>query len=193
MPTRRRAALRLEAAEDVDRLGRQPDVRHHGNAALDEIVDGFRHAPPALEFDGAAVGLLHHLRGVAEGDGGALLVGAERHVDDDEGALGAAHDGAAVHDHQFERHRHRRFIAVHHHAEAVADEQEIAVFVGNRRRVRVIGGQRDDGLPALPGGDVGRHQAPALESEWTLRSNRSRKAPPDMAPTRPRRGRAELE
>ena len=90
--------------------------------------------------------------------GRAFLVGAERHVDDDESLFRAAHDRLAVHDHQFERHRHGRFVAVHHHAEAVADEQEIAVVVGDRRGVRVIRRQRNDRLAALAGGDVGRHQ-----------------------------------
>ena len=96
---------------------------------------------------------------VAEGDRRAFLVGAERHVDDDEGALGAAHHRAPVHDHEFERHRHRRLVAVHHHAEAVAHQEKIAVAVGDRRRVRVVGGERHDGPVPFHGGDVGRQQA----------------------------------
>ena len=145
-------------------------MRHHRNAAVDEIADGLGHAPAALELDGAAVGLLHHARGIAEGDRRALLVGAERHVDDDQRALGAAHHGAAMHDHQLERHRHGRLVAVHHHAEAVADQQEIAVLVGDRRGMGVIGGQRDDRLDALLGGDVGGGDAldGGLARTWRL-------------------------
>src|SRR6185295_17983533 len=71
----------------------------------------------------------------------------------------------------------------------VADEQEIAVVVGDRRRVRVIGGQGNDGFTALAGGDVWRHDAPALEVNGHYSPIGPARAP-DMAPAKPRRGRA---
>src|SRR5690606_14593726 len=43
--------------EGVDRLRRQPDVGHHGNAARDEKADRFGHALPAFELDSRATGL----------------------------------------------------------------------------------------------------------------------------------------
>src|SRR6185295_3866046 len=70
----------------------------------------------------------------------------------------------------------------------VADEQEIAVVVGDRRRVRVIGGQGNDGFTALAGGDVWRHDAPALEVNGHYSPIGPARAP-DMAPAKPRRGR----
>ena len=155
----RRAALRLEAAEDVDRLRRQPDMRHHRNAALAEEADGLAHALAAFELDGAALGFLHHHRRIAERLLRAFLIGAERHVDDDQRPLGAAHHRAAMQDHQVERHGKRRLESMHHHAERVAHQQEVDILVGNRRRMGVIGGERDDGVLALAGGDLGRREA----------------------------------
>jgi hypothetical protein len=131
-------------------------MRHHRNAALGEEVDGLRHALAAFELDGAALGFLHHHGGVAEGLCRAFLIGAERHVDDDKGALGATHHRASVQDHQVKRHGQRRFKAVHHHAEGISHQQEVDVFVGDRRRVSVIGGERHDGLLALSRRDLRR-------------------------------------
>ena len=50
-------------------------------------------------------------------------------------------------------------VAVHDHAQAVADQQEIHERVGDRRRVGVIGRQRDDRLAPLAGGDFRRGDA----------------------------------
>ena len=112
----------------------------------------------AFELDGAAARLLHYARGVAEGDRRTFLISAEGHVDDDEGAARAPHHGAGVHQHEIERHRHGRLVAMHDHAEGVAHEQHVDVRIDDARGVRVVGGERHDRRPALPGGDVGcRH------------------------------------
>ena len=168
------APLRLEAAEHVDGLRRQADVGHHRHAPLGEKADGLGHAPSAFELDGTAVGLLHDAGGVAERDRRALLVSAEGHVDHDQGAPGATHDGTPVHDHEIERHGNRRFVTVHHHAEAIAHEEEIHIGVRNAGRVRVIGGERHDGLAALAGGDLGRRDAPGRGLRGHGGSQRSR-------------------
>ena len=78
------AALDAEAADRVERLRRQADMAHDRNAALDEEADGLRHAAAALELHGAAAGLLQDPRGGPEGAPRALLIGAERQIDDDE-------------------------------------------------------------------------------------------------------------
>jgi hypothetical protein len=70
-----------------------------------------------------------------------------------------AHHGAPVHDHEVEGNGNGCLIAMHNHAEAVAHEQEIAIAVGDRGRVRVIGGEGDDRLTALHRRNIGRHQA----------------------------------
>ena len=46
-------------------------------------------------------------------------------------------------------------MAVHDHAERIADQQKIDMGVDQPRGVRVIGSQRDDLLAALPGPDIG--------------------------------------
>ena len=114
----RGAPLGLEAAEHIDELRRQPDMRHYRNAALRQEMDGVGHALAAFDLDRAAFGFLDHPRRVAEGLGMAFLIGAEGHVDHDQRPLGPAHHRAAVQDHQLQRHRQRRFKPVHHHAEA---------------------------------------------------------------------------
>ncbi len=127
---------------------------HDGYAALDQVVDGLGHALATFQLHRAAVGLLHDAGRIAEGDGRTFLIAAERHVDDDQGSVRAAHHRLAVHDHQLERHRHGRFKAVHDHAERVADEQEVAVLVGNRGGMGVIGGERDNRLTSFSRGDL---------------------------------------
>ena len=68
--------------------------------------------------------------------------------------LRAAHHGVALQDHHVERDRHRGLEPMHHHAEQVADEDHIAIFVDEPRRVRVIGGERHDRLAAFAGANV---------------------------------------
>ena len=150
-PLRAEAAARLEAADRVDGLRRHADMAHHRDAAVGEIADGLGHMHAALELDGAAARLLHHACGVAEGDRRALLVGAERHVDHDQRAGRAAHHGLRMHDHELERHRHGGLVAMHHHAEGVADQQEIDMRIDDARGMSMIGGQRHDRRAALCG------------------------------------------
>ena len=52
------APLRAERAERVDRLRRQPDMAHHGNAALGQERHSLGHAGAAFELHRAALGLL---------------------------------------------------------------------------------------------------------------------------------------
>ena len=53
------AALHPVAAELVDRLRGQAQVRHHGDAGRDQRLDLRQHAGAALELDGLDAGLLH--------------------------------------------------------------------------------------------------------------------------------------
>ena len=139
-------------------------MAHHRDAAVGEIADGLRHMRAALDLDGAAAGLLQHPRRVAEGDRRAFLIGAERHVHDHERAGGTAHHGLRMHDHELERHRDGGLVAMHHHAEGVADEQHVDIGVDDAGGMRVIGGQRHDRRAALAFGDIRRGHP--LESEF---------------------------
>ena len=81
-------------------------------------------------------------------------------IDDHQRALRAAHHRVTLQDHHVKRHRHGGFETVHHHAERVADQDDIAIGVDDARGVRVIGGQAHDRLAALAGADIGRGQPP---------------------------------
>ena len=124
------------------------------------MVSAMRRPPSSLI--GAAAGFLENTRG---GDKSLLLrglVGAERQVDHHQRALRAAHHRAALHDHHVEGDRQGALDAVHHHAEQVADQDDVAMLVEDARGVGVIGGERDDRVAALAGADIGRRQAPLL-------------------------------
>ena len=75
-------------------------------------------------------------------------------------ALRAAHHRMALQDHHVERDRHRGLEPVHHHAERVADQDDVAIGVDDARGVRVIRGQAHDRLAAFAGANIGRGQPP---------------------------------
>jgi hypothetical protein len=56
---------------------------------------------------------------------GGGFVGAEREVADQEGPARAARDGARVRHHVVQSHGQRRVVAVHDHADRVADEEDV--------------------------------------------------------------------
>ena len=76
--------------------------------------------------------------------------------------LRAAHHRVALQDHHVERDRHGGLQPVHHHAERIADQDDVAILVDQPRGMGVIGGQRHDRLAALAGADVGRGQPPVV-------------------------------
>jgi hypothetical protein len=84
------------------------------------------------------------------------FIGAERHIDDNKRMLRAAHHGAALQNHHLECDRHRGLEPVHNVAEGIADQDDVAVAVDQRRRVRVIRGQHHDGIAALAGANLRR-------------------------------------
>jgi hypothetical protein len=132
---------------------------HDRNATLDQERDRFGHALAAFELDGAAAGLLHDPRRAQERLLLRRLVGAERHVDHHQRALRAAHHREALEDHHVERHRDGGLQTVHHHAERIADQDEVAILIEDARGMRMVGRERDDRLAALAGADIGRCEA----------------------------------
>ena len=83
------APLHLVAAELVDRLRQQTEVRAHRNAALRQEGDGVDHHRAAFQLDHVRA-RRHQPRGRGERALGRGLVAAEGQVGDDEGAFGAA-------------------------------------------------------------------------------------------------------
>ncbi len=113
---------------------------HHRDAALGQKRNRPGHAHAALELDRAAAGFFHHAHGGYESLLFRGFIRTERHIDDDQRMLGAAHHCLALQDHHVERDGHGTFEAVHHHAEGVADKDDVAVAIEQRRRMRVIRG-----------------------------------------------------
>jgi hypothetical protein len=116
------AALHAVAAQLAERLGRQADVAHHGDARVGDRAHARRHARAALELHRVAPGL-HEGAGVAHGVRIGGLVGEERQVADHERMARAAHDGLGEHEHLLHADRERVGQAEHRHRGRVADEQ----------------------------------------------------------------------
>src|SRR5262245_39545763 len=102
---------------------------HDRNASLCEKPDRFSHAPSTFDLYGAAACLLQHARGVHEGLFLRFLVRTERHIDNDKSAPRTTHHCATLQDHHVECDRNSGFHSVHHHAEWVADQDDIAIFI----------------------------------------------------------------
>ncbi len=114
---------------------------------------------PLSSLNSLRARFLEQARGVHEGLLRAGLVRTERHVDDHEGALRAAHHGLGMQNHHVERDANGIGQAVDHHADAVADQQDIAVRIHDGGHGGAIGGQADERGLALAGADVGGGQA----------------------------------
>ena len=125
-------------------------MAHHRDAGADEPAHELGVDRAALELDRVAAALLHQPAGVRHALLERRLVRHERHVADDVRAPRAAHDRAAVIRDLVERDRQRRVVALHDHAERVADEQDVgAGLVEQPRERRVVGGEHGDLLAAL--------------------------------------------
>ena len=77
-------------------------MAHHRNTPLHEKRDRLGETGAALHLDRAGAGLLQHAGGAHECLLRARLVGAERHVHDDEGPGGAADHGLRLDDHHLQ-------------------------------------------------------------------------------------------
>ena len=133
---------------------------HHRHAAAGEERDGLGQARAAFELDGAAAGFLEHARRRHEGLLLRHLVGPERQVNHDQRVSRAAHHRMALKDHHVERHRDRGLQPVHHHAERIPHQDDVAMPVEDARRMGVIGREHHDRLAALAGANVGSRQPP---------------------------------
>jgi hypothetical protein len=130
-------------------------MAHHRDAALDQKCDRLGHPRPALELDRAAMGFLQNSHGRMEGLLLGGLVGAERHINDDERVLRAAHHRMALQDHHVECHGHGGFKSVHDVAEGVADQDDVTITIHERCGMGVVGGQHHDRLAILARANIG--------------------------------------
>ena len=84
----------------------------------------------------------------------AFLVGAERHVHDDEGVPDAAHDGGRVAEHVEEGDREGVVVAEQGGADGIADEnQRDAGLVEEAGGLEIVGGEGGDFFDAFHGHD----------------------------------------
>ena len=131
-------------------------MRHHRDAARDEEADRAGHALAALQLDRRAAGRRHQPGGAAERLLAALLIGAERQVDDHQRPFEAATNRLPVQDHHVEGDAERRRHAVEDHADAVADQDDVAMAVDEPRHRRGVGGEADQRRAAFAGRHVRR-------------------------------------
>ena len=134
------------SAERVHGLGRQSDMADHRNPALGQEAHRVGHRRTAFQLHRRAARFLHHDRATVERLLGRSFIRAEWHVDRDQGVPAAANDGSPVRDHHVERHGYGGRKPVNDLAEAVADEQQVAMLVEQLRHSHRVGGQRDDRL-----------------------------------------------
>ncbi len=115
------------------RAGRDAEVR--------ECLDDFELRLPALELDHLRLGQLDQFAGVVE----RLLrriERAERHVEHQQRVVEPGGDRAAVVGDVVERDRNRRFVALDHHAERIADQHDLDAALLEQARETVIVGRQ---------------------------------------------------
>jgi hypothetical protein len=156
-------------------------MAHHRDAGARDRARTREHRSCALELDALRPRILDQAHGVAHrllvGD----LEGAQRQVDQEEGALGAAPRGAPEHDHLVHADRRGVGIAEHVVRRRIAGEHDVdARRIGQACARIVVGGDHHDLVAALLHlceiGDRHRnalaHHVAASSSRRTLSINR---------------------
>ena len=156
------APLHPVAAQRIDRLRGQTHMAHHRNAARGQEGDGFGHMFATLQLHRRRAGFLHQPCRRAERLLAAFLVRAERHVDHQHRPVQPARHRLSVHHHHLHRHRQGRGQSVQHHADAVADQHDIAMRIDQPGDGSGIGGQHHQRHAALAGADIRGGEAPGL-------------------------------
>ena len=106
----------------MDRLRRQADMPHDGDARIDQAPDNWRNSCAAFQFDGLRRPFLNEAGGVPQSSFSIDLVAEERHIGNDERLRGAPHDGCARADDIVDGYRDRGVVTKNDMAHAVADE-----------------------------------------------------------------------
>ena len=124
-------------------------MAHHIDAGVHHRADRGSHVRAALQLHAVAQGLLGDPVGCLNGLLLADVVGAKRHISDDEGVRSALDHRADVVDHVVHRHRHRRVVAQHNHAQGVAHQDDLAVTLVDNASGGVVVGRYEGELAAL--------------------------------------------
>ncbi len=131
-------------------------MAHHGHAALGQERDGLRHPRPAFQLHRATMSLFQNPHRGMKRLLLRRLIGAERHVDHHKRMLRAAHHRMALQDHHLERDRHRGLEPVHDVAEGIADQNDVAIAIDQRRGMGVVRRQHHDRLAVLARANIRR-------------------------------------
>ncbi|CCV05789.1 hypothetical protein MESS2_1670018 [Mesorhizobium metallidurans STM 2683] len=129
---------------------------HDRHAARGEEADRLGHGLAPLELHRCTTGLRHQARSVAEGLLGAFFIGTEWQVYDHQCSHQTAAHRLAVHDHHVESDAQRRREAVQDHADAVANENDVAVSINQSGDRRSICRQADEWSLAFPHSNIRR-------------------------------------
>ena len=145
---RSRPAFHFVAAFFSHTLRQHPDVSHERNARAGDRFNLGNVAGAAFELHPlrANIDKLFRRRQSLLG----CVVGANRHVGDEQGALDATRHRARVMQHLFERHARGVFIPEHHHAQRIAHQDNIdPTFIEQARRRIIVSRQRGNFLATL--------------------------------------------
>jgi len=138
-------------AETMHRLGCEPEMAHHRDAAAHQSVDhSDRFRLSALELHRSGRAVLEHPAGGGHGIVEAALVAEEGQIGDDQRllcwrALQPPADGAGVQDHLFERDRQGGGVTEHHHRQRIPHQDHIGTGLFHQcPRQGIPGGEHGD-------------------------------------------------
>lgn len=144
------AALNPVPAQRVDRLWGQAEMRPDGNVGGDDLLDGTHAGPRALDLDRLRAGFLDQSQRGVEGNFRAPLKGAEGQVGHYQRGGPDPGDACGMVEHVLDGHRECAVMALHHHAEAVPDEDHVhGCRVHDPCGVVVVRGDHDDPFASL--------------------------------------------
>ncbi|VTQ32412.1 Uncharacterised protein [Pseudomonas aeruginosa] len=142
------AALDLEAAEQVDRLRGQAEMRADRHAHLCQAGDRLRQPGPTLQLDHVCAGL-HQADRVGKGLGHGMA-GFEGQVGDDQGTFVTAFHAGRVIGHFLVADRQGAVVTLQYHSERISDQKHVhAGLAGGVGEGGVVAGQHGDLLAAL--------------------------------------------
>ena len=119
-------------------------MAHNGNAGLHDGANLLSNTHAALELHGARTALLHEAARIAHGFLDSHLIAHERHVDNDERIFRATGNSGAMVNHVLHGYRNGVFVAEHHIAQRVANQNAVdaRLVFELRRRIIVCGEHR---------------------------------------------------
>ena len=132
-------------SESVLALRCKADVSHQGDAGIHDASDLFGATHTALELDCMCAGFLHKAERGVKCLVRSSLVGAERHICNDERSRDSPGDSTRERDQVINAHRQSGVVTVNVVASRIAHEQEIdSRFVKDSRGQLVVAGEAND-------------------------------------------------